>query len=280
MYRAGIKNNKIKWGRTGAVFLLLGIFTGCFLGSLFLPENVSYMNLADCNLPPCRKYPFGTDALGRDLFLMIWQGGRISLSIGFLSTAVSTGIAVFLGVLSGLASGWLDRGLMWFTDILLSIPGLLLLLLWQGIRGQNGVLGLSLTIGSVSWMQMAKVVRTQVRQFREEEYILAAKSMGAGFFHILRKHLTPNIVSSIMFMVVMNIRSAMLSEATLSFMGIGLSLEQISWGSMLSMAQRAFFTASWWVIVVPGVFLVVTLCCITSIGNTFRKEVNLRHSNL
>ena len=211
---------------------------------------------------------------------MIWQGGRISLSIGFLSTAVSTGIAVFLGVLSGLSSGWLDRGLMWFTDILLSIPGLLLLLLWQGIRGQNGVLGLSLAIGSVSWMQMAKVIRTQVRQFREEEYILAAKSMGAGFFHILRKHLTPDIVSSIMFMVVMNIRSAMLSEATLSFMGIGLSLEQISWGSMLSMAQRAFFTASWWVIVVPGVFLVVTLCCITSIGNTFRKEVNLRHSNL
>lgn len=276
----GIKNNKIKWGRIGAFFLLLGILTGCFPGSLFLPENVSYMNLADCNLPPCRRYPFGTDALGRDLFLMIWQGGRISLSIGFLSTAVSTGIAVFLGVISGLSSGWLDRGLMWFTDILLSIPGLLLLLLWQGIRGQNGVLGLSLAIGSVSWMQMAKVVRTQVRQFREEEYILAAKSMGAGFFHIFRKHLTPNIVSSIMFMVVMNIRSAMLSEATLSFMGIGLSLEQISWGSMLSMAQRAFFTASWWVIVVPGVFLVVTLCCITSIGNTFRKEVNLRHSNL
>lgn len=280
MHRDGIKNNKIKWGRIGAVFLLLGILMGCFLGSLFLPENVSYMNLADCNLPPCRRYPFGTDALGRDLFLMIWQGGRISLSIGFLSTAVSTGIAVFLGVLSGFSSGWLDRGLMWFTDILLSIPGLLLLLLWQGIRGQNGVLGLSLAIGSVSWMQMAKVVRTQVRQFREEEYILAAKSMGAGFFHILRKHLTPDIVSSIMFMVVMNIRSAMLSEATLSFMGIGLSLEQISWGSMLSMAQRAFFTASWWVIVVPGVFLVVTLCCITSIGNTFRKEVNLRHSNL
>ena len=163
---------------------------------------------------------------------------------------------------------------------MLVLLGLLLLLLWQGIQGQNGVLGLSLAIGSVSWMQMAKVVRTQVRQFREEEYILAAKSMGAGFFHILRKHLTPDIVSSIMFMVVMNIRSAMLSEATLSFMGIGLSLEQISWGSMLSMAQRAFFTASWWVIVVPGVFLVVTLCCITSIGNTFRKEVNLRHSNL
>lgn len=280
MRRDGSKNNKIKWGRIGAFFLLFGIFSGCFPGSLFLPENVSYMNLADCNLPPCRRYPFGTDALGRDLFLMIWQGGRISLSIGFLSTAVSTGIAVFLGVLSGFSSGWLDRGLMWFTDILLSIPGLLLLLLWQGIRGQNGVLGLSLAIGSVSWMQMAKVVRTQVRQLREEEYILAAKSMGAGFFHILRKHLTPDIVSSIMFMVVMNIRSAMLSEATLSFMGIGLSLEQISWGSMLSMAQRAFFTDSWWVIVVPGVFLVVTLCCITSIGNTFRKEVNLRHSNL
>lgn len=99
-------------------------------------------------------------------------------------------------------------------------------------------------------------------------------------FFIFSEHLTPDIVSSIMFMVVMNIRSAMMTEATLSFMGIGLSLEQISWGSMLSIAQRAFFTASWWVIVIPGIFLVVTLCCITAIGNAFRREVNLRHSNL
>ncbi len=269
-----------KTGQIGAVFLLCGILAGCFAGSLFLPENASYMNQADCNLPPCRKYPFGTDALGRDLFLMIWNGGRISLSIGFLSTVFSTAIAVVLGVFSGLSAKWVDGVLMWVTDILLSIPGLLLLFLWQGIFGKNTVTGLSFAIGSVSWMQMAKVIRTQVRELGKKDYILAARAMGGGFFHILRKHLTPDIVSSIMFMVVMNIRSAMMTEATLSFMGIGLSLEQISWGSMLSIAQRAFFTSSWWVIVIPGIFLVVTLCCITAIGNAFRREVNLRHSNL
>ena len=169
---------------------------------------------------------------------------------------------------------------MRLTEILLSIPNLLLVILLQAILGTPNVVTISVVIGVTSWTSIAKVVRTEVRQIRSSEYVIASRCMGGGFFHLLWHHLAPNFVSSIMFMVVMNIRSAIVSESTLSFMGIGLPLEIISWGSMLSIAQRAFFTASWWVIVIPGIFLVVTLCCITAIGNAFRREVNLRHSNL
>lgn len=104
--------------------------------------------------------------------------------------------------------------------------------------------------------------------------------MGGGFFHILTRHLTPNFFSSIMFMVVMNVRSAIVAESTLSFMGIGLPLEVISWGSMLSLSEKALMTDAWWIILIPGLFLVATLLSITSIGNDLRRQANRKESNL
>ena len=104
--------------------------------------------------------------------------------------------------------------------------------------------------------------------------------MGADFFHILVQHLAPNFVSSIMFMVVMNIRSAIVAESTLSFMGMGLPLDVISWGSLLSASDKALMTKAWWVIVIPGVFLILLLICLTEIGNWLRKSVNQKESNL
>ena len=166
------------------------------------------------------------------------------------------------------------------TEILLSIPNLLLVILLQAILGKANVLTISLVIGVTGWTSIAKVVRTEVRQIRNSEYVIASRCMGGGFFHILWKHLTPNFVSSIMFMVVMNVRSAIVSESTLSFMGIGLPLEVISWGSMLSLSEKALLGGSWWMILIPGVFLVVTLLCMTNIGNYLRKSVNQKQSNL
>ena len=131
-----------------------------------------------------------------------------------------------------------------------------------------------------SWMSIAKIIRTEVRQLRNNEYVIAARCMGGGFFYILYKHLAPNFLSSIMFMVVMNIRSAIVEESTLSFIGIGLPLEVISWGSMLSLSEKALLTGAWWIILIPGVFLVVTLLCITSIGDCIRKKLNKQESNL
>lgn len=200
--------------------------------------------------------------------------------IGILSTVISVFIAVVIGSFSGISPQWLDNLIMRFTEIFLSIPSLLLVVLLQAILGKANILSLSVVIGLTSWTSIAKVIRTEVRQIKSSEYVLASRCMGGGFFHILWRHLAPNFVSSIMFMVVMNVRSAIISESTLSFMGIGLPVEVISWGSMLSLSEKALMTNSWWIIVIPGAFLIVTLLCLTEIGNYMRKNVNQKESNL
>ena len=205
---------------------------------------------------------------------------RISITIGFLATLISTFIAVVYGSVSGIAPAWLDTLMMRFTEIFLSVPGLLLVLFLQAILGEANVLTLSIVIGVTSWASIAKVIRTEVRQIRGSEYVVASKCMGGKFFHILRKHLAPNFIASIMFMVVMNVRGAIGSESTLSFMGMGLGLEIISWGSMLSLSEKALLTDSWWIIIIPGAFLVTLLMCLTNIGNYLRKSANRKESNL
>lgn len=260
--------------------LFVLIVFGCYCNAWIMTKNPTYMDLAHYNLAPNKEFLFGTDTMGRDIFSMIWYGGKVSLSIGFLSTILSTLIGVLIGSISGWSPSWLDVLCMRGTDILLSIPNLLLVIFLQAILGEPSIWSLSIVIGVTSWMSIAKVVRTEVRQIRNSEYVIAAKSMGGGFFHILRRHLFPNFFSSILFMIIMNIRGAIVSESTLSFMGLGLPLEVISWGSMLSLSEQAFMTASWWIICIPGIFLVVTVLCITNLGNYLRKNVNRKHSNL
>ncbi|MDE7247563.1 MAG: ABC transporter permease, partial [Lachnospiraceae bacterium] len=162
------------------------------------------MDLANGNTAPCRAFLFGTDAMGRDIFSMIWYGGRISLFIGFLATLISTAIAVLVGSISGYAPTWIDGAMMRLTDIVLSIPGLLLTVFLQAVLGGASVYSLAVVIGLTGWMSMAKVVRTEVLQLKNTDYVLAARCLGGSFFHILRRHLAPNFVSSILFMVVMS----------------------------------------------------------------------------
>ena len=211
---------------------------------------------------------------------MIWYGGRISLAIGLLSTLISTVIAVLFGAVSGCAPAWLDALLMRLTEIFLSVPNLLLVIFLLAAAGKSNVITISAVIGMTSWTSIAKVVRTEVRQIRNSEYVIASRCMGGSFFYILWHHLALNFFSSIMFMVVMNIRSAIVAESTLSFMGIGLPLEVISWGSMLSLSEKALMTKAWWIILIPGVFLIVTLLSFTSIGNYLRKQANRKQRNL
>ena len=274
---------KEKWyeGRPMVSMAVLAVIVlGCLLCDFFIPKDPGYMDLYNANVAPNSEFWFGTDTMGRDIFSMIWYGGRISLLIGFLATVISTAIAILFGAVSGLAPKWMDDLLMRLTEIILSIPSLLLIILVQAILGKANVLSISFVIGVANWTSIAKVVRTEVRQIRNSEYVVAARCMGAGFFRILWKHLTPNFVSSIMFMVVMNIRGAIGSESTLSFMGIGLPLEVISWGSMLSLSEKAMLSGSWWIILIPGLFLVVTMLCVTNIGNYLRKNANRKESNL
>ncbi len=278
-----VPEKKKKWYQgkpVVSVAILLLIVLGCVCAEWIMTKDPTYMDLLNYNKAPDREFLFGTDTMGRDIFSMIWYGGRISLIIGGLSTVISTLIAVIVGAFSGMAPAWIDEAIMRFTEIFLSVPSLLLIILLQAIMGKATVLSLSFVIGVTSWTSIAKVVRTEVRQIRNSEFVIASRCMGGGFFHILWKHLAPNFFSAIMFMVIMNVRTAMMSEATLSFMGIGLPVEIITWGSMLSLAEKALMTGSWWIILIPGLFLVVTVLCLTNIGNACRQQANRKESNL
>ena len=263
-----------------SVILLGLILLFCMFAELLMTKDPSYLDLEHLSEAPNGEFLFGTDSLGRDLFSGIWYGGRISLAIGFLSTLIAAGIAILYGTVSGLASKQVDGLMMRLLEVFLSVPGLLLVLFLQAILGQANILSLSLVIGVTSWPSMAKVVRTEVQQLRNAEYILASTGMGCGFFHILFKHLIPGFFPSIGFMLVMTVRSAISWESTLSFMGMGLPLEVISWGSMLSLAEKALLTESWWIIVIPGVFLVTVLLCLTNVGNYLSQSTHRKESNL
>ena len=260
--------------------VLLIIILGCIFCGFFTGDDPYRMELTQINQAPSSEHLFGTDTLGRDIFTLIWYGGRRSLFIGAFATLISTAIAVIYGSISGLAGKTVDSIMMRFSEIMLSIPSLLLIIFMQAVIGQRNVVGISIIIGITGWMSVAKMVRTEVRKIRDSEYVLISRMMGGSFMHILVKHLAPNFISTIMFMVVMNIRSAIVAESTLSFLGIGLPVEIITWGSMLSLSEKALLTGSWWIILIPGVFLIVTLLCVTAIGNYIRGNKSSSHGNL
>ena len=279
--QAGIlRKLRIKRFPIAAAAVLLLIILGCVFCGLFTGEEPFRMELTHINAAPDKAHIFGTDTLGRDIWSIIWYGGRRSLFIGAFATLISTGIAVIYGSISGLAGRVVDSVMMRFSEILLSIPSLLLIIFVQAVIGQRNVIGISIIIGITGWMSVAKMVRTEVKRIRDSEYVLISKMMVGNLFHVMRKHLAPNFAGTIMFMVVMNIRSAIVSESTLSFLGIGLPVDIITWGSMLSLSDKALLTGSWWIILIPGVFLVVTLLCVTELGNYFRGSKSSLHGNL
>ena len=218
------------------------------------------------------SFSFGTDSMGRDIFSLIWYGGRASIIIGLLSAAIITVIGIVYGCISGVSGSFLDSAMMRITEVAGSIPSILLILLITGFFSSNNVLTLSLVIGITSWFNLARIVRSEVRQIRNQEYVLASRCMGARFGHIMLRHLIPNFVSAVMFVIISGISTSMTTESTLSFLGLGLPVEVVSWGSMLFKHSNGCM--------IPGLFLVITLLCITNIGHYFRKEVNRRPSNL
>ena len=261
--------------------LVLGvIILGCLFGKVLATGDPFYMNLTEVSLPPGSAHYFGTDTMGRDIYSMIWEGGRVSLYIGILATAISSVTAIVYGCVSGLVPDWLDDLLMRFTEIILSIPSILLVIFLQALLGEATATSIAVVIGLTSWMNISKVDRSEVRQIRNSDFVLASRLAGGKFFYILRKHLFPNFISSTMFMIVTNVSAAIGTEATLSFLGIGLPMEIISWGSMMSLSQKALLSNSWWIILIPGLFLVTTLVCITNVGEYIRLRNNREHSNL
>ena len=245
-----------------AVFSVIAL--GCLFSNLIINHDPAELFLMNVNEAPNAEFWFG----------------RASIFIGLMSAAVITLIGVSYGCLSGVASGVVDSAMMRAVELLQSVPVLLSLLLILSLMGKPNELTIALVIGVTGWFALSRIVRSEVRQIRNSEYILASRCMGARFPFIMRKHLIPNFVSAIMFVVISSISTSMAMEATLSFLGLGLPVDVLSWGSMLALADRALLLNSWWVILIPGVFLVVTLLSITSIGHYFRKRSNQGPSNL
>ncbi|MDR1688748.1 MAG: ABC transporter permease [Clostridiales bacterium] len=252
--------------------VLAGIVLVCVLADIIAPGDAARMDFDALLKAPSIAHLFGTDPLGRDLFKMILHGGRVSLVIGLFSSVITAFIALFYGALAGLAPKWLDNLLMRFTDLIMSVPSILFTVSILAVLGKPNVLSLSVVIGVTSWMNIAKIVRAQVRQIHKSEYILSAKLMGAKFLYMLRQHLLPNIMPSIMFMLIFNVSQAIAAEATLSFLGLGMPPGTATWGFLMSLSQDALLTNSWWLVVIPSLFLITTLVCMTNIGEYFRRK--------
>ena len=268
-----------KFPRAALVLLLL-IVACCTFAAWLTPYEVSVMDGQAISLAPCLAHPLGTDSLGRDLLAMILYGGRLSLYIGLLSALLSSLCALVYGAISGLAPGALDALLMRFCELLMSLPSLILVLFLQAVWGKPTPTSIAVVLALTSWMTLAKLVRSEVRRIRESDYILSAKIMGADFTYLLQKHLLPNLISPAMFMVVSSFGQAIIAETTLSFLGLGLPVSQVSWGSLLSLSKNALLSNQWWMILLPGLVLVTTLVCITELGEYARARNNRLQSNL
>ncbi len=243
-------------------------------------HNPEEFYLANLNEAPNSEFYFGTDSLGRDIFSNIWFGGRVSLLIGFLSTGLIAICGISYGCIGGMANARIDDLMMRLIELIHSIPSLLMVLLIVSIMGKQNIVSIAFVIGLTGWFALARIVRSEVRQIRNSEYVLAARCMGGNLPYIIWRHLIPNFVSAIMFVVISSVSTCMGMEATLSFLGLGLPVDITSWGSMLALADKALLLNTWWVIIIPGLFLVVTLLCITNIAYYFRREISPGQSKL
>lgn len=262
----------------GALFLA-AIALGCLFAGMLSGCEPGKFYLDHLNEAPNRIFYFGTDALGRDLFSTLWQGGRISLTVGMVAMAVETALGVAYGCVSGVFER-ADAYLMRAAELLSSVPRLLLLLFLLSAQGEQTPVSIALAIGATGWMNLARVVRGEVRRIRRSDYVQAARCMGADLFYIARRHLLPNLLPNVSFMIVSGFGAAVAMESTLSFLGLGLPLDIPSWGSMLSLANRALLTGAWWVVVFPGALLTATLLSIMELGEALRGKAERRCSYL
>lgn len=269
---------RVSTALAGLLFAL--IVTACLFSDELARHDPDIFHLGFVDHAPDAEFWFGTDSLGRDIYSIIWRGCRASLTVGLLSTAVIAVLGLGYGCASGMASDVADAAMMRVVELCQSVPRLLSQILLLSLMGTPDILELSLVIGVTGWFALARMVRGEVRQIRGSDYLLAARCMGASFFRILRRHLIPNVMSAVLFMIVSSVSTGMIMEATLSFIGLGLPVDVVSLGSMLALADKALLLNTWWVIVFPGIFLMVILLCLTVLGQAFRRIRERGPSNL
>jgi len=269
----------------------------CLICSVFAPWvsphnpfDLATLNLSDARLPPAwqdggrRTYLLGTDDQGRDLLSALFYGARLSLAVGFASVLLSLVVGVGLGLLSGFVGGKVDAFIMRVCDVMLSFPSILVALLINGVaramfpNAQDSLaLGvLILAIALTGWVQYARTVRGSTLVERNKEYVQAARVIGVAPLRIMVRHVLPNVMGPVMVLATIQVAAAILTEATLSFLGVGVPPTSPSLGTLIRVGNDFLFSGEWWITIFPGLMLVLIALSVNLLGDWLRDALNPR----
>ncbi len=259
------------------LFILLVMILCAIFAPFVAPYNYAKQDLINSYIPPCLAHPFGTDNLGRDILSRVIYGTRISLLVGICSVCLATVIGVFLGSIAGFYGGVFDNLLMRLMDIVLAVPSLLLAISIASTLG-NGIQNLILAIGLGASPGYARIVRASILSLKDQEYVEAARSEGASDAHIILSHILPNCLAPIIVQMTLGVASAILSTASLSFIGLGIAPPTPEWGSMLSTGRQFMFEA-WWIVTFPGVAIMLSIFALNLFGDGLRDALDPKLKN-
>lgn len=268
---------KKRWNRRKItmIFLIIavGFLTAVCIGGVFCREAAQVTDFSRKNLQPCLSYPFGTDWLGRDMFARTVRGLSISIIIGVCAATFSAVMAFILGVVSATMGKTADAIVTWFIDLVMGIPQMLLLILICVACGR-GLKGVILGVALTHWTSLARLIRGEVLQLKEQIYIKTAKKLGKSNFYIAMKHMVPHLLPQFIVGLVLLFPHAILHESSITFLGFGLSNEQPAIGIILSEAMKYLVTGKWWLALFPGMMLILTVVCFYTTGENLRRLIN------
>ena len=248
------------------IFILLVVIYAC--GMLISEEAVtgSFLN---AKRSPCLEHPFGTDALGRDLFLRTLKGLSVSITVGLAASVISAVIAVCVGIAAATGSKRVDAVINWIIDLVMGVPHMILIILISFAMGR-GLKGLLVGIAATHWCSLARLIRAEVMQLRSQQYVAVSRKLGKSSGWILIHHLLPHLVPQFIVGLILMFPHAILHEAAVSFLGFGLPPEQAAIGIILSESMRYLSTGMWWSAVLPGLTLVLIVLLVDKLGDYLR----------
>jgi dipeptide transport system permease protein len=268
-WRRLLKNKLAMMG----LFCLSGLTIMAIFGPLISPHTVDHQDLINQNLPPSSEHWFGTDELGRDVFTRTWYGARISLFVGIAAALIDFVIGVIYGGIAGYKGGRTDHYMMRVIEVLYGLPYLLVVILISVVMGPSlATIIFALTI--TGWIGMARIVRGQVLQIKNYEYVLASKTFGTKAGRIIRKNLLPNTMGPIIVQITLSVPSAIFAEAFLSFLGLGIQAPLASWGSMASDALPVILSGDWWRLFFPAFFISLTMFSFNVLGDGLQDALD------